>query len=441
MKASTGTFSSTVVFSGAVTYGVDGTGVDATFYGDTAGSNLQWDMSDDRLEGNGLATVQIGTTTGINLAAAKTMIYGLYKGITTAVTGTGIGVRGNARVTVASAAGTLVGGHFQAGTGSSATGADGVNVLEINGVLAEAITAVATSAATVGKAVCVNAVADVNAATTAITSLFGARIALQSGALMGTVTNSCGLAIVNENVQGAGAAFGSAIIVGQISRAAGFAIGLDLAPSFADGGNGTIGASTYSTADIKLSAGATIANPSSDNHIKINVATDTGTIRLNSRNYAATSGDIIGFQSKPAANVDGTQTVYGAQISPRFNDGIAGASLVGFQVEPILKGATAAALSGDVRGLDVRLSDDGNAGHTVAGKTACIMCYNLLTSGTFTGGVYPIVVTANGSTQAWTALMEIPTALSGAADGGGALVYLPITINGTAARIAARYVS
>jgi len=51
------------------------------------------------------------------------------------------------------------------------------------------------------------------------------------------------------------------------------------------------------------------------------------------------------------------------------------------------------------------------------------------------------VVTAAGDTQAWTALMEIPTELSGSEEGGGSAVYIPITINGTAARIAAKYVS
>ncbi len=176
-------------------------------------------------------------------------------------------------------------------------------------------------------------------------------------------------------------------------------------------------------------------------HLKLNTQTDTYTVRINSRDYAATSGDIIGFQSKPAANADGTATVYGGQISPRFNDGIGGAALVGLQIEPILKGATAKAITGDVRALDLRLSDDGNAGHTVGGVATCIKMYNLMKSSTFTGGVIPIVVTAAGDTQAWTALMEIPEALSGGADGGGAAVYIPITINGVAARITAKYVS
>lgn len=196
------------------------------------------------------------------------------------------------------------------------------------------------------------------------------------------------------------------------------------------------GIATY---DIGLQKGSTIVDGS---HLSINTSGNSATIRLNSRTYTATSGDVIGFQSKPAMGTDGgTGTVYGGQISPRFNDGVAGASLVGLQIEPILKGATVKALSGDVRGLDVRLSDDGNSGHTVAGICAAVDIYNLLKSGTYTGGVYPINVRANGGTQAWSGLMNIPTVLTGAANGSGADVYINISINGTAARLTAKYVA
>jgi hypothetical protein len=190
------------------------------------------------------------------------------------------------------------------------------------------------------------------------------------------------------------------------------------------------------TSDIKLQSGSTIVD---SNHLALRTLSDTKTITLNSRTYAATSGDIIGFQSKPAANATGTQTVYGGQISPRANDNVDITALIGLQVEPILKGATVLAVSGDMRGMDVRLTSEG--ANTVGGKAGCYFAYNLLKSATFTGGVYPFVVTAAGDTQAWTALMEIPTALSGSANGGGADVYIPITINGTAARITAKYVS
>ena len=102
-------------------------------------------------------------------------------------------------------------------------------------------------------------------------------------------------------------------------------------------------------------------------HAKINVVDQTKTIRLNSQNYTVTSGEIIGFQAKPAAAAAGTTTTYGGQISPRYANAVTGTSLYGLQIEPILQGASAAALSGDVVGLYVRLSATGT-GHTVAGK-------------------------------------------------------------------------
>lgn len=190
------------------------------------------------------------------------------------------------------------------------------------------------------------------------------------------------------------------------------------------------------TCDIRLQSGSTIQDA---NHLDIETYDDTKRIRLNDRNYAATTGDIIGFSAKPAANASGTQTVYGGQISPRFNDNVDGAALVGLMVEPILKGATVLALSGDMRAVDARLTSEG--ANTVGGIAGCLFCFNELPASTYTGGVYPIVVKAAGKTQAWTALMEVPTGVTNAANGSGTDVYLNITINGTAARIAAKYVS
>lgn len=190
------------------------------------------------------------------------------------------------------------------------------------------------------------------------------------------------------------------------------------------------------TNDIKLQSGSTISDA---NHLDIETLADDKRIRLNDRNYAVTSGDIIGFSAKPAANATGTQTVYGAQISPRANDNVDVACLVGAMVEPILKGATGLAVSGDLRGLDVRLTSEG--ANNVGGIAGNIFCYNLLKSATFTGGVYPIVVKASGDTQPWTGLMEIPTGVTNVANGSGTDVYINITINGVAARIAAKFVS
>ncbi len=248
------------IFSDMMTLGVDGTGVDMQLYTGSAGSNLLWDASDSRLEGTGIALIQMGeATTGYNAASPSPMIYGYYYGKTTAVTGTGIGVRGNARIIVQSTSGTAIGGKFQAGN-STPGASDGVSVAEVNGSYSEVVVGTGTGK-TIVKAVGANIVIDGDQATTAVTSGMGARIAYQTGATMGTHTNTAGLAILNENVAGAGTKLGAAIIIGNISIADGFTYGIDFAPSFADGGNGTIVANTFATgAEIRLSNGETIDN-------------------------------------------------------------------------------------------------------------------------------------------------------------------------------------
>ena len=49
-----------VQIDGAVTVGVDGTGLDVKFFGDTAGSFLLWDQSDDALELTDSSPIKIG---------------------------------------------------------------------------------------------------------------------------------------------------------------------------------------------------------------------------------------------------------------------------------------------------------------------------------------------------------------------------------------------
>jgi len=83
------------------------------------------------------------------------------------------------------------------------------------------------------------------------------------------------------------------------------------------------------TTDISLQSGSTIVD---SNHLDIETLSDTKRVRLNDRTYAATSGDIIAFSAKPAANASGTQTVYGGQISPRVNDNIDIAAIVQISV-------------------------------------------------------------------------------------------------------------
>ncbi len=203
---------------------------------------------------DGSAYFGVDTSTGQIVAGGTTMLYGRCLQKTTALTGDLIGVRGNARVAVASASGSAYGGYFQAGSGSSATGADAVNVSRIEGLQAAVI--VAAASATVTEACGIDVICDLNAATTVITTVMGIRVAIQTGSSQGTHTNSAGIVIINEDVEGTGTVIGAGLVIGQISRAVGFTYLIDMNPSIADSGNGTVVACSGHSADIRFSSNA-----------------------------------------------------------------------------------------------------------------------------------------------------------------------------------------
>lgn len=127
------------------------------------------------------------------------------------------------------------------------------------------------------------------------------------------------------------------------------------------------------------------ANPAP--FLDINSVDDSRPIRLNSRDYDRTAGDVIGIQCKPnqvATMVN--KSVKGAEFSPRITDAGIGSSgaLIALTADPVLKAATSARTVGSVRCIEcnpslpgsgsaytvtnldgIRIFLDKGAGHTV----------------------------------------------------------------------------
>jgi hypothetical protein len=140
--------------------------------------------------------IQVGDTNGITIAAA-TMIYGWAKHITTAVTGTSRGVRGNATTLIASASGTMIGVEGRAGNGTSASASDGVALgtgIGVYGYFA------GTATATVSLAIGVKAHLDIDVSGLTVTEANGVLINCQTGAA--TVSALYGLTIEHEAASG-----------------------------------------------------------------------------------------------------------------------------------------------------------------------------------------------------------------------------------------------
>jgi len=142
-------------------------------------------------------------------------------------------------------------------------------------------------------------------------------------------------------------------------------------------------------------------------NLQILTDTDTKNVRINSRNYTATSGDVTAVQSKPNVATGGTIGVTGIEVSPRFAEGAAGSKLVGVMSNPILKGSgDQGDLSSAMRCYEAKLESDSGSTRTVA-EAYCLHCMQAL-HGTVTTGPYPIAVDAGGGNVAWAGFAKLP---------------------------------
>lgn len=203
-------------------------------------------------------------------------------------------------------------------------------------------------------------------------------------------------------------------------------------------GDLTVSGDITLTDDMSLDAltVTTITGTSAQN-LAVNTSSNDKTVRINSREFTATSGDVIGLQSKPDVEDTGTASVYGAQFSPRFSDASAGGSAVGVEASPILQG-TSGNLSGDWRAFDAIL-EDGGAGRTVSG-TATAMRVRSNAASTVTGGAHVFHVLNEEAGLAWTSLAKFDSGVAFVAaptstDAISGAGYIKVSVGGTLYRI------
>lgn len=184
-----------------------------------------------------------------------------------------------------------------------------------------------------------------------------------------------------------------------------------------DGGDVAIVANRSGNSEDYLWADAsagklTLTSPA--DHMDIKTVADGKVIKLNSRNYVATTGDYIGVQIKPAATVTKTADgLKGLEVSPRVNSGVAlaGASgtVIGIHSDVYLKGTAAGTIAGDVRALNLELVTDDAGTRTVSGEVNAIRIRAAF-SATITGAFCPIRIekaeTQTGSAQ-WEYVLDL----------------------------------
>src|SRR3990167_1880826 len=145
-------------------------------------------------------------------------------------------------------------------------------------------------------------------------------------------------------------------------------------------------------------------------NMSLRTVTDSHSVRINSRDYTQASGSSIGFQSKPAQTVTSTGSVIGGEISPRVNNDIDIANVIGLHVDAYLKGTATKTVSGDVRGLQVELVTDDAGTNTVSGDVTAIRVRAAFSASTLSGVMAPFrveVAEAQTNSQNWDCLFQL----------------------------------
>lgn len=158
----------------------------------------------------------------------------------------------------------------------------------------------------------------------------------------------------------------------------------------------------------------------SSDHLKIETTSDTKNVRIQSRDYTATSGDVCGIQTKPNMTAaSGTVFINAIEVSPRFPDGSLGKGMTGVHVNPILKGSGAAGnISGKIVCFHGKVESASGSTRTVTGPMAILKGTNYM-HGTCTNGVYFLEVEAAYGNLAWSGFALLPDDAQVADSDGG----------------------
>lgn len=156
----------------------------------------------------------------------------------------------------------------------------------------------------------------------------------------------------------------------------------------------------------------TVSNPRDIYHGGLDTVADNRNIRINSRNYAGTTGDSSAVQIKPNRSVTGTASVTGLEISPRFANGVGGANLIGIKADPLLKAGTGD-LSGQVAAIQANIDFGISGTRTITGDISAFESFLAIPSTYTYSGDVAFLRVRGVNIKGWDYFMNIDDANTG----------------------------
>ncbi len=119
-----------------------------------------------------------------------------------------------------------------------------------------------------------------------------------------------------------------------------------------------------------------------DDHLKLETMVDGRSVRINSRNVTQAAGDHTAVSIKPNKSADGTGSVTGLEVSPRFAAGSGGGDLRAILADPVLKASTGD-LTGQVVAVEANIDFGVDGTRTITGDVSAFSSFLAIPS-TFT---------------------------------------------------------
>ncbi len=129
--------------------------------------------------------------------------------------------------------------------------------------------------------------------------------------------------------------------------------------------------------------------------------------RINKKNFTKTSGDSIGFETRPNQTVNTTGEVFGAQIKPRVAANIDALGVNGLGVDSELKSGTGD-LTADLRGFNLYMGATGSG--TIGGNVVGLRARAEVNINP-TGHIILLLPVAHEGSQGWDGLIKFDAAL------------------------------
>ncbi|KKL00823.1 hypothetical protein LCGC14_2628550 [marine sediment metagenome] len=146
-----------------------------------------------------------------------------------------------------------------------------------------------------------------------------------------------------------------------------------------------------------------------DDHLKIETMQDGKNVRINSRNVTQATGDHTAVSIKPNKSADGTGSVTGLEVSPRFAAGSGGGNLRAILADPVLKASTGD-LTGQVVAFEANIDFGVDGTRTITGDVSAFSSF-LAVPSTFTYSAHIAFLRVRDvNIKGWDYLLNIDSA-------------------------------